>query len=203
MCLNILCEDMYFGARRIPGSSGWIVAMFAGIALVAGRAAASDRAGGSPSTVVANDNTRPAGALAGDTLTVRLRAASGSWRPEGPQGPALTIPAFGEDAGPLTVPAPLMRATEGTAIAVSIRNDLDTPLTVHGLCTRDGGPCDPFDVPPGGTRDVRFPSGVAGTYHYWASSMGARVPSRELAGAFVIDPRGTCLLYTSPSPRDS
>ena len=45
-------------------------------------------------------------------------------------------------------------------------------------------------MPPGETREVRFSSGRAGTYHYWATTMGAPVPFRELAGAFVVDPPG-------------
>ena len=45
-------------------------------------------------------------------------------------------------------------------------------------------------MPPGADREVRFASGRAGTYHYWATSMGAPVPFRELAGAFVVDPAG-------------
>ena len=71
---------------------------------------------------------------------------------------------------------------------MSIRNDLGVALRVHGLCARDGGACAPVDVAPGSTRDVRFASGRAGTYHYWATSMGAPVPFRELAGALVVDP---------------
>ena len=35
---------------------------------------------------------------------------------------------------------------------------------------------------------MEFKSGPAGTYHYWASTIGAPVPFRELAGAFVVDP---------------
>ena len=79
-----------------------------------------------------NDNTRAAGALERGTLTVRLRAAAGTWRPEGPDGPALAIEAFGVEGGALMVPAPLIRVTEGTMLAVSIRNDLATPLRVNG-----------------------------------------------------------------------
>ena len=37
-------------------------------------------------------------------------------------------------------------------------------------------------MPPGADREVRFASGHAGTYHYWATTMGAPVPFRELAG---------------------
>ena len=113
--------------------------------------------------------------------------ASGRWQPEGPDGPALEIDAFGEVGRTLTVPAPLIRVVEGTEIALSIRNDLDATLTVHGLCTRGGTLCPPLEVPPGETREVRFASGPAGTYHYWASTIGAPVPFRELAGAFVVD----------------
>ena len=70
---------------------------------------------------------------------------------------------------------------------MSIRNDLERALIVHGFCMRDGTPCPPLEVAAGQTRDVRFASGPAGTYHYWASTIGAPVPFRELAGALVVD----------------
>ena len=119
-------------------------------------APASPEPPGSMSPVVANDNRRPAGRLEGDTLKVSLRAGRGSWQPEGPDGPRLSIEAFGEDASPLTVPAPLIRAEEGTLIDVTLRNDLDVPLQVHGLCARNGAACPPLAVPPRETRQVQF-----------------------------------------------
>ena len=140
--------------------------------------------------VVANDNTRAAGTLHGDTLTLRLRAAAGTWRPEGEGKPALRIEALGEAGAALSAPAPLIRVVEGTTIDASIRNELASPLRVHGLCARDEAACAPLEVPPGGRASVRFPSGRAGTYHYWATSMGAPVPFREMAGAIVVDPAG-------------
>src|SRR5262245_43098711 len=140
------------------------------------------------STVEPNDNTRRAGSLDRGTLTLALRAGAGHWKPEGPSGPALHVEAFGEIGSPLTVPAPLVRVAEGTQIEASIRNDLGSMLTVHGLCARDGAACAALEIPPRQTRSVRFSSGRAGTYHYWASSMGAPIPFRELAGAFVVDP---------------
>ena len=145
---------------------------------------------GSMPPVVANDNRRPAGKLEGDTLKVSLRAGRGSWQPEGPHGPRLSIEAFGEDASPLTVPAPLIRAEAGTLIDVTLRNDLDVLLQVHGLCARNGDACPPLAVPPRDTRQVQFRIDQPGTYHYWATTMGAPVPFRELAGGLVIDPRG-------------
>jgi FtsP/CotA-like multicopper oxidase with cupredoxin domain len=137
--------------------------------------------------VESNDNRHAAGSLDGRTMTVALRAGVGRWRPEGGTGPALEIEAFGEVGKALTVPAPLIRVTEGTIIALSIQNDLAAALVVRGLCARDGSPCEPLEVLPGQRRDVRFASGPAGTYHYWASVFGAPVPFRELAGAIVVD----------------
>jgi FtsP/CotA-like multicopper oxidase with cupredoxin domain len=137
--------------------------------------------------VAANDNTRPAGRREEGRTTLRLRAAPGRWQPEGSDGPALLVDAFGEVDGSLTVPAPLVRVVEGTELVVSIRNDLKTALRVHGLCARDGRACPPVDVRPGENRELRFISGQAGTYHYWATSIGAPVPFRELAGALVVD----------------
>jgi manganese oxidase len=138
--------------------------------------------------VVANDNRRPAGTLEGNILTLTLRAGRGVWHPEGPSGPGLTIEALGETASPLTVPAPMIRVKAGTRIVASLRNDLDTVLIVRGLCARDGSACPPLSVPAGETRSVEFPTGQAGTYHYWATTIGAPVPFREMGGAFIVDP---------------
>ena len=171
---------------------GWLTGLVVGAsnALLAGPASAAVplAPGQPPEAVRPNDNLQAAGILTDGTLTLALRAAVGGWQPEGPAGPALEIEAFGEIGSVLTVPAPLIRVVEGTAIAVSIRNDLHTTLTVHGLCSREEKGCPTVDVPAGDTRDIRFPAGRAGTFHYWASSMGAPMPFRELAGAFVVDP---------------
>ena len=154
---------------------------------------ASPLSGPQLQTVVPNDNRHPAGTLDRDTLTIALRAGRGAWRPEGPAGPALSIEAFGETSSSLTVPGPMIRVDEGTVIAASVRNDLDAVLLVHGLCAHDGTTCLSLAVPPGQTRQVQFSSGRAGTYHYWATTMGAPVPFRELSGAFVVDPAGSAV----------
>ena len=44
--------------------------------------------------IVINDNRRPAGVFENGTLTLRLRAGVGLWRPEGETGPAVRIEAF-------------------------------------------------------------------------------------------------------------
>ena len=109
--------------------------------------------------VVVNDNTRPAGVLRNGTHHLRLRAAAGRWQPEGPDGPALTVDAFGEEGADLTVPAPLIRVTEGVTIAVSIRTELATALRVHGQCARDGNACRRAGRPRAGRRCRRARTG--------------------------------------------
>jgi len=165
------------------GARGWPL-------LVLALACATPAGAADPTAVEPNDNRRAAGRLDGSTLTLALRAARGAWAPEGTDGPTIVVDAFGEAGAPLQVPAPLIRVAEGTAIDARITNELPTPITVHGLCTRGGVACEALTVPPGGSRRVRFASGPAGTYHYWASSVGAPVPFRELGGAFIVDPAG-------------
>src|SRR6185295_284310 len=100
-----------------------------------------------PPPVVANDNRQPAGALEGSTLTLSLRAANGVWRPEGDDGPALRVDAFGEVDGRLMSPAPLIRVQAGTQIIATVRNELETPLRVHGFCDRGTPSCAPLEIP--------------------------------------------------------
>ena len=143
--------------------------------------------------VTINDNRKSAGTLTERMLTLELRAGVGVWRPQSEAGPALTIEAFGEGASPLSIPAPLIRVPEGTEIAARVRNELTTPLRVHGLCERGLATCAPLDVPAGETRETRFTSGPAGTYFYWATSTGMPLPFRgssdtQLSGAFIVDP---------------
>ena len=145
--------------------------------------------------IVTHDNRHPAGDLEGDVLMLALRAGVGVWRPEGDAGPALRVEAFGEAGRPLSVPAPLIRVPIGTVIVATIRNELTTPMRVHGLCERGGTPCAPLDVPGGETREVRFSAGRPGTYHYWATTTGVPLPYRaaddtQLSGAFIVDEAG-------------
>ena len=155
-----------------------------------------------PPAVLANDNRRPAGQLTGGVLTLELRAGVGLWRPGGEGGHVRRVEAFGEFTSDLSTPAPLIRVPEGTEIDAAVRNDLTRPLRVHGLCARGGPACAPVDVGVGETRRVRFASGPAGTYHYWATTTGMPLAFRasvdtQLSGAFIVDPAGT----TSPQDR--
>jgi manganese oxidase len=145
--------------------------------------------------IVPNDNRQAAGRLVDGVLRLDLRAQVGDWRPEGDRGPALRVEALGESGASLMVPSPLIRVPEGTLIAASVRNDLRTPLRMHGLCERNGEACAPLEVAAGETREVRFKSGRAGTYHYWATTTAMPLQFRavndtQLSGAFVVDPVG-------------
>lgn len=146
-------------------------------------------------SVVTHDNRRPAGSLADGVLTLELRAQVGTWRPEGETGRAILIEAFSEGSSAPSAPAPLIRVPEGTAIAVSVRNDLEHTLRVHGLCDRSNASCRPLEVPASETREVHFTSGPPGTYHYWATTTGMPLQFRavddtQLSGAFIVDPPG-------------
>src|SRR5688500_5427825 len=138
-------------ARSLAGS---VMIVFAAAAVPIG-GAALEWDGSTRSAVVANDNRQPAGRLEDGTLRVSLRAGRGVWGAEGGDGPRLSVEALGEESGALMVPGPLIRAEEGTRIEVSLRNDLDAPLQVHGLCARDGSVCPVLSVPPRETRQVQ------------------------------------------------
>ena len=92
----------------------------------------SPRSGPRQETVVPNDNRHPGGTLAGDTLTLRTsrpgKLATRRTRRAGAHHRSVR-----ETSSALTVPAPLIRVEEGMRIVVSIRNDLDAVLRVHGL----------------------------------------------------------------------
>lgn len=140
-----------------------------------------------------NDNVRPAGRMTGGELSLRLVAEVGTWHPEGPKSPSVDVAAFGEDGADLSTPGPLIRVGEGTAVALTLRNALASELRVFGLCSRPG-PCEPVAVAAGASREIRFTLNSPGTYHYWGSTSGQTLLTRErrdtqLGGAIVVDPR--------------
>jgi manganese oxidase len=149
-----------------------------------------------PDRITVNDNTVGAGRFSGGTATIQLEARAGVWHPDRDVDPGVEVLAFGEVGKGLQVPGPVIRATEGNDIVITIRNATDTALVVHGLYARssDGSaPADSVPVAANTVRQVRFRAGAPGTYYYWASSGAAMVsrPAREtlLGGAIVIDPR--------------
>jgi manganese oxidase len=146
-----------------------------------------------PDRILTHDNLAPAGELRDGVLELQLEARSGHWYPEAEDGPWIGVQAFAEGGGPLQIPGPLVRVSEGTEILVSLRNTLLNPLVVYGLHTRPGSAEDTIRVASGATREVRFLAGEPGTYFYWGSTTGETMTERggvdsQLSGAFVVDP---------------
>ena len=96
MCFNTICLDIHVALHRAlhdfagMSASAWTVRLFATMASVL-IVSSSAQAGGAIrdglETIVINDNTRPAGVADRGTMTIRLRAATGQWQPEGPEAP--------------------------------------------------------------------------------------------------------------------
>jgi len=180
----------------------WTTAALGAVALAAALRTVPEAAPSPLAVAEPNDNRAAAGTLRGGVLTVRLDARNAAWRPDPEVDSALTVQAFGERDRPVQVPGPLLRATQGTEVRVTLRNLIpDSTLLVHGLragTVRD----DTLRVPPGGTREVRFRAGAPGTYLYWGSTSDRPIEARwgrdgPLAGAIVIDPPDA-----RPDPRE-
>lgn len=146
-----------------------------------------------PPPVQPNDNRHPAGTLHRGVLRLDLEVRLATWKPEGPHGDSIVVPAFAERGGPPMIPGPLVRVPEGTVVEATILNRLtDSAITVRGFLPRPATAADSLVVPPGGRRAVRFVVGAAGTYYY-SATVGTQDPGVEreqLAGAFVVDPPG-------------
>ena len=143
---------------------------------------------------IANDNTAPAGTLASGTLTVALELRPSVWRPNGPTGVAIPIAAFAEAGMPASIPGPMIRVSAGTEVRASVHNLLGVRAVVRGLRDHDGV-ADSVVLAPGETREVRFTASTVGTHFYFARTTPAatimsRGPDSQLAGAFIVDPRG-------------
>src|SRR3954471_243243 len=146
-------------------------------------------------TITDNGTRRPAGRLEHGVLTLALEVRAGTLRPEEDGGPGVPALAFAEAGAPLQVPGPLIRVPQGTEVRVSVRNPLDSSLTIHGLAARPMANDSGLLVRPGETREIRFRAASSGTYYYWASLNGGAFLDRQwldsqLTGALVVDPPG-------------
>src|SRR5215831_14122595 len=162
------------------------------------------------SIAVCNDNRTPGGTLTNGVLNVHLEARQAVWYPNEDRKAHLVVSAFGEEGHEPQIPGPLLRVPSGVEVAASIRNSLDHTIYVHGLSSRPDAstqplpPADPtttadtaatLEIPAGAVRQVRFKSGAAGSYYYWASNDRQSLLMRTgldsmLSGAFVVDPPG-------------
>ena len=98
----------------------------------------------------ANDNRRPAGFMRGDTLFLDLDVRMARWYPEAADGEAIQAAIVGEVGHAPQVPAPLIRAPEGTIVVARLTNALvDSTVTWRGLASRPGN--DSITLRPGET----------------------------------------------------
>lgn len=165
----------------------------------------------------ANDHRQPAGRVVEGELRVHLEAVEAEWFPRGTDGPRVVTAAFREAGGSPQVPGPLIRASAGTPVRVSIRNKLDRPIAVRGLLDRASMPqenvprtvslpafafSEPVVIPPGETRESRFTPSVEVSSFYYAQRLppgaGAEAAGPlppfgdgSFMGALVIDPAGS------------
>lgn len=152
-----------------------------------------------PERIAINDNRIAAGTLAGGTLTVHLEAREGKWHPDADTDPGTNVFAFALEGGPLQIPGPLLRVSEGTEVHAFVRNRLaKEPLILHGMSPRPAtasSAADAVSIAPGNVGEVRFVAGAPGTYYYWAATSGIPLAQRlrndsQLSGAFIVEPRG-------------
>ncbi len=157
-------------------------------------ASASIAADASLPRIVTHDNRSPAGDLNSGTLTLNLEIRKGDWYPEAEDGPHIGVYAFAESGKAPMIPGPLIRVRQRTKLDVTVKNQLQVPMVLHGFCTRPG-PDAPVTVGPGEKHRFVFDAGAPGTYFYWAGNPEATIAigakrytdETQLSGAFVVD----------------
>lgn len=144
-----------------------------------------------------NNNRVPAGSRRGDTLVVALDVVEAAYQPDGPSDPVVRILAFAERGKAPQVPAPMLRASAGTVVRLSLRNRSDSALFVSGLRPWLLTGRDTVQLAAGATRDITFTLERAGNYFYWAALAGLNDFTdrfwldSQLTGAMVVDAPGT------------
>src|SRR3954469_14165831 len=120
-------------SRARSSSMRWIPLVL--LSLISARPPAAP-SGPAAETIAANDNRRTTGRLEHGVLRLAPEVRAGTLRPEEDGGPGIPALAFAETGAPLQVPGPLIRVPQGTEVRVSLRNPLDSSLTIHGFGPR-------------------------------------------------------------------
>lgn len=186
---------------RVPRASRTLLLAFAPLgAAQPGRVVAPSAAADTLPRIVANDNRTPAGRDRAGAVVLQLVARTGTWHPEGADGPAAPMQAFAEEGAAPRIPGPLLRVRAGTVAEVTVRNTLPDTLRVFGLVDRVARPVTaadsaPLVVAPGARRSVRLRLDAAGTYLYWGATTGRSILFRtgldaQLSGVIVVDAPG-------------
>ena len=140
-----------------------------------------------------HSNHAASGTRAGTTLAIALDVVESAWRPEGDDDPEVPVLAFAEAGKPPSVPGPMIRVPQGTEIRITLRNRVDTSITVGGLRPGVSDAPDTLTIGAGQTRELRYRLDKPGSYFYWGAFGGTTFGDRlwkdsQLNGAIIVDP---------------
>lgn len=177
-----------------------------------------------PPMAVSNDHRSPAGTVRDGVLELNLEARLARWRGEASDlredatdPSVLTVMAFAEEGGAVSIPGPMIRVSEGTEVRVRVRNSIPDSVTIGlpGPALREEGMSsvagdvlvvrglragtiddDVLRVSRGEVVEVRYRADRPGTYFYWATASERSIESwtgvdAQLAGVIIVDPAGT------------
>jgi FtsP/CotA-like multicopper oxidase with cupredoxin domain len=142
-------------------------------------------------TATTHNNTKPAGRVDDNRLSLSIELRAAAWQPGGPGTRSIRVFAFAEGRGAPSVPGPLVRVRAGTTVDVSITNRLDRRATVYGFHDHDGH-ADSVILAPSESRRVVFRAVSPGTFFYRARTTGSgrqigKTEDSQLSGAFIVD----------------
>jgi len=144
--------------------------------------------------VVPNDNRTSAGTLSDGVLTLHLVVQWSAWTLNSQTARDLPMLAFAEEGKAPTIPGPVLRASVGTRVRVSVKNPIpEFTLVIRGLTSHASDARDSLVVPSGATAETEFIAEAEGTFYYWATISGATTSQlrfgydSQLNGAFVVD----------------
>ena len=142
-----------------------------------------------------HSNHVAAGARSGNVLTIALDVVESAWKPEGDNDPEVPILAFAEAGKGPVVPGPMIRVPQGTEVRLTLRNRVDTSVTIGGLRPGVSPATDTLTIAAGQSRELRYRLETPGSYFYWGAFGGTTLTDRlwkdsQLNGAIIVDPPG-------------
>ena len=143
-----------------------------------------------PDAVTPSMRPAAAGTLRDGALTVHLVATTARWHPAADDGPAVEVPAFGEEGKAPSVPGPLVRVQVGTHVTATVRNALADTLIVRWMCSQRCDKTNQLRVAPGTTASIASVAAVSGAFVYWATVLDHGAPTAaggQLRGPIVVD----------------
>ena len=185
------------GVKRAAGGMSMRlgVVRFAFLLAGSGACAGAGVGGSESSLVVPNDNRVAAGALRGETLSLRLVARRAEWRPAADSGPGIPVAAFAVEGEAPRIPGPLLRVTLGTRVRLAVRNELADTIVFCPMWRLACVPAEASRIAPGASIIREFVASRWGATMYRANfahedSSNHQLDSRQLVGALVVDSVG-------------